>query len=575
MKYCSQCGEQHQDDVRFCVKCGTPFSNIPTASQQMPYTPPAQPTSESSNKKIIAFIAGIAGLFVVGIAIVLIVFFSNRTTTDVLADTPTPAPESTTAPTPTPIPAAPETERLTFTVDTGEISITAPIIWDVTLEPGSPSRFAAQTYNLMISPSSEDEKLLCLITISLTMSGQALSDGDFSSLYTVGVEALLPYAVEETATFTDVTLDGGYGVYTILTDAALVGTTPQQDEYLYMTRFYANFTDGYFIYSTLFTDDTDTESFLMLLESVSSVEAELELPERERSAFEQLYAVTPEQEKWLAFGPFVPVNNGESAYTLELDSSRPYAASILSGSWSVSDYESAITQLEYLSTATGQSPRGNEVWQLIRVDNGIDYEMLAYELIFVAEMVGIGALESMTDEEIGVKFGVDVSELQTLYKYCTNYVSDVIDSFYEIHGDDISGRNMEHATELFTYAYVAFFIVERTELFIKVRDMLIDKFGYTMQEIMSIETLAAWDYGRTSIIARYGYAAGYISEDEAWHYLEIAAENAHPIYNGWREYVAAHILGRAVAFGNDSTDMIDTLDYLLNDYNSPYKSIEY
>ena len=75
------------------------------------------------------------------------------------------------------------------------------------------------------------------------------------------------------------------------------------------------------------------------------------------------------------------------------------------------------------------------------------------------------------------------------------------------------------------------------------------KLGYTEEELMEIDTLAAWDYGRTAFIARYSAHAKYITEDEAWPHIEAAADNASAAYGSWRQYLAAYVIGRSVAYG--------------------------
>jgi len=56
----------------------------------------------------------------------------------------------------------------------------------------------------------------------------------------------------------------------------------------------------------------------------------------------------------------------------------------------------------------------------------------------------------------------------------------------------------------------------------------------------------------------------------------LAADSAGDVYSCWREYVAAHILGRAIAFGNYSTeDFVDVIDFLLNHDHSPFNDVEF
>ncbi|MCL2362257.1 MAG: DUF1266 domain-containing protein [Defluviitaleaceae bacterium] len=75
------------------------------------------------------------------------------------------------------------------------------------------------------------------------------------------------------------------------------------------------------------------------------------------------------------------------------------------------------------------------------------------------------------------------------------------------------------------------------------------KAGITDEEIAGITTLAAWDYGRVAFIVRYSTHAGQMTEEESWPYLQAAAEAATLLYTGWKQYVAAYVIGRAIAYG--------------------------
>ena len=73
--------------------------------------------------------------------------------------------------------------------------------------------------------------------------------------------------------------------------------------------------------------------------------------------------------------------------------------------------------------------------------------------------------------------------------------------------------------------------------------------GFTEEILDSIDTLAAWDYGRTAIVGRFGVRAKYIYEEEAWPSIITAAANASKDYDNWSQYWAAYVLGRAIAYG--------------------------
>ena len=98
---------------------------------------------------------------------------------------------------------------------------------------------------------------------------------------------------------------------------------------------------------------------------------------------------------------------------------------------------------------------------------------------------------------------------------------------------------------------------------------LLGKLGYTEDELENIQTFAAWDYGRVGFIARNALHMGYIEEETAWTYIRIAASEARDYYGSWREFLAAYILGRAIAY-DVSWDFEDIYKYLLFDENSPF-----
>ena len=106
-------------------------------------------------------------------------------------------------------------------------------------------------------------------------------------------------------------------------------------------------------------------------------------------------------------------------------------------------------------------------------------------------------------------------------------------------------------------------------------DMLTFDFDFTPEELEAIESLVAWDYGRVAFIARYAAAAGFISEEVAWIYIEEAAQYITDIYHDWYQFTAAYIMGRALAMGNDSWDMIEVLEYFLEHRDSPFNNLSF
>lgn len=58
-----------------------------------------------------------------------------------------------------------------------------------------------------------------------------------------------------------------------------------------------------------------------------------------------------------------------------------------------------------------------------------------------------------------------------------------------------------------------------------------------------------WDAARLVFIARLCYDAKYISEEEAWEYIDIAYEMVKGRYNSWHEFAMSCIIGRAMFSG--------------------------
>jgi len=271
-------------------------------------------------------------------------------------------------------------------------------------------------------------------------------------------------------------------------------------------------------------------------------------------AFEAEHAVTAEQARYLAFGAFVLTNNRESIRVFALGESGDHAERLLRNSWSVTDHASALDQLERLSSADGQSPIADDIFHTF---------------------VRAGNLEPIDEMEL-IFFGIDLTGLENVYGNATRRAERMTDEFELLMAT--LGATKEERDEVFEF-FVLMLLADRVnqglEAYLGARAMLIDSFGFTEEELLNIPTLAAWDYGRAAIIARYGVAAGYLDEAVAWEHLQRAAERAAETYSGWREFTAAHILGRALAFGNPSLDFRDAVDFLLNHPESPFQDVEF
>ncbi len=72
----------------------------------------------------------------------------------------------------------------------------------------------------------------------------------------------------------------------------------------------------------------------------------------------------------------------------------------------------------------------------------------------------------------------------------------------------------------------------------------IHDFAQDLESKLAGKTIAAWDYGRLINIARWSYTLDYITEEEAWTYMLIAAKRSQVEYKSWEEYGQSYLLGR-------------------------------
>jgi hypothetical protein len=166
----------------------------------------------------------------------------------------------------------PRTEIVQFGRDTQyAIKIDIPPYWKASRGKGTPVPGTERTYDLKLIPLS-DEKALLTITIGKTKTGDVFTKQQFESLVNGRVSVLLPYAVEEMASYTELQINNGYGIYCILTDASLVNKTPDSDEFIYLGVYFANYNNGHIVYATVLVDDINSTSFQNMLKSLSSIE---------------------------------------------------------------------------------------------------------------------------------------------------------------------------------------------------------------------------------------------------------------------------------------------------------------
>lgn len=83
-----------------------------------------------------------------------------------------------------------------------------------------------------------------------------------------------------------------------------------------------------------------------------------------------------------------------------------------------------------------------------------------------------------------------------------------------------------------------------------------------------------WDAGRLIFIARLCCEAKYITEAEAWNYIDAAYAQAQRKFNSWEEIAKSYIIGRFLWSGLSADDGMDSLaEDLIKGSKSPWKQV--
>lgn len=88
-------------------------------------------------------------------------------------------------------------------------------------------------------------------------------------------------------------------------------------------------------------------------------------------------------------------------------------------------------------------------------------------------------------------------------------------------------------------------------------------------------SIIAWDMGRLVMVTRSCYDCGYISEEEAWQYIENAHKACKEAYADWNEFTKGYVFGRAMWSGANMslTGIMSIAEGLLADEKSPWKKV--
>ena len=74
--------------------------------------------------------------------------------------------------------------------------------------------------------------------------------------------------------------------------------------------------------------------------------------------------------------------------------------------------------------------------------------------------------------------------------------------------------------------------------------------GYCTAEMLP-RTVIAWDLVRIANLGRWALHAGYLSEEEMWQVMQVAADAAREHFSSWEEYGRSFAMGRGVWHGDE------------------------
>ncbi|CEH28357.1 hypothetical protein AM501_11460 [Aneurinibacillus migulanus] len=106
------------------------------------------------------------------------------------------------------------------------------------------------------------------------------------------------------------------------------------------------------------------------------------------------------------------------------------------------------------------------------------------------------------------------------------------------------------------------------ECYESAQEAMMKKLSFAKSDFDRVNTIAAWDFDRAVNIARWSYILGYITEEQAWSYIERAADAASHFFQSWKDYFISFAFGRAIAYEGDIYDILWNGKELLNEEDS-------
>ncbi len=102
---------------------------------------------------------------------------------------------------------------------------------------------------------------------------------------------------------------------------------------------------------------------------------------------------------------------------------------------------------------------------------------------------------------------------------------------------------------------------------------LINEDVISSKEDIQFYGVLGWDYGRLSYLARICYDAKYLTEEEAWEFINEAYDKAQKHFTSWNDFAKSYVIGRAAWSGVE--EIASIAHNLLNNPNSPWVKLSW
>ena len=298
--------------------------------------------------------------------------------------------------------------------------------------------------------------------------------------------------------------------------------------------------------------------------------------------FEEANAVTPQQQRWLAFGAPMAYYRKESARIFKLlpddygnaKDLQPLL-DMVNNKWQVTNTEEAKTLLESNVTCECDTPVVNEIYKKFIANHEKRDEPWFGRYLHDNFFVTVDDIK-------------DLEGLDTSYKAAIKNSATALDWYiiaatneegYEEKTEEEIEKDIEEKTRELALnslrATITGGVKSYGDVISRLTDPLIESHKHPHNETYNISNFAAFDLGSVAYTARACAAVGYLTEEEAWAYIKRAADTASRVYSNWHEYVAAYNLGDALAHGSmdSGIDAAKMNAYLIGHKNSPLKEV--